>query len=642
LSVFLTWIYSVDLIVLFLFSNRLRSTNLVHRIRITEPTTTFDKYSKGLFSITQRRPTMRQSVSLLALAASLAAAAPSAPRSCECRNIPGDAGWPNAAQWSSLNSTVNGRLIATVPLAQVCHDPFYDEEACNAVREAWGPVTAQTDLAAEFLSPYFLNQTCVPQTDREQPCELGNYASYSVDVGCAGDVAAGLRFAELHNLRVTIKNTGHDFLGRSTGTGALSIWTHNLKSIDIIDQYNSSYHNGPAVRIGAGVTGSEAVHAAGPAGYRFLSGNCPSVGPVGGFTQGGGYGPLTGMYGLGADNVLEWEVVTAAGEHLIATPTQNQELYWAMSGGGAGTYAVALSLTVRLFPEEPVAAAGMHFNVTASGGDDNYWDAVEVFISHVQSFVDQGLMVAFEIADQRVTLQNLLGAHGSSQADLEAMIQPLVTDLSQFGLTPESMGLRYMEFPNFYELYEMSTGPFAEDDSPAPVVVGSRFFSLDTVRNNREGITNAFRTTTEDGLFLFTCQAFDVANPERAPQVADNGVTDGWRNVAFECFFPTTWSWANATEDVEANWAQVAMLEDRMENVILPAVMEASPGDGAYGNEGHLRQPDWQQTFFGDKYNRLREIKAQWDPTNLFYAATSPGSEAWAPDASGRLCRTNN
>jgi hypothetical protein len=86
---------------------------------------------------------MRQSVSLLALAASLAAAAPSAPRSCECRNIPGDAGWPTAAQWNRLNSTVNGRLIGTVPLAQVCHDPFYDEEACNAVREAWGPVSAQ-------------------------------------------------------------------------------------------------------------------------------------------------------------------------------------------------------------------------------------------------------------------------------------------------------------------------------------------------------------------------------------------------------------------------------------------------------------------------------------------------------------------
>ena len=65
---------------------------------------------------------------------------------------------------------------------------------------------------------------------------------------------------------------------------------------------------------------------------------------VGGYVQGGGHGPLAASYGLAADNTLEFEVVTVDGRHLIASPIQNSDLYWALSGGGAGNYAVVLSL----------------------------------------------------------------------------------------------------------------------------------------------------------------------------------------------------------------------------------------------------------------------------------------------------------
>lgn len=47
-----------------------------------------------------------------------------------CRSIPGDATWPSAEDWSRLNTTVNGRLSATVPLGHVCHDPTYNETQC--------------------------------------------------------------------------------------------------------------------------------------------------------------------------------------------------------------------------------------------------------------------------------------------------------------------------------------------------------------------------------------------------------------------------------------------------------------------------------------------------------------------------------
>lgn len=60
------------------------------------------------------------------------------------------------------------------------------------------------------------------------------------------------------------------------------------------------------------------------------------MGIAAGYTQGGGHSLLISGYGMAADQVLEWEVVTPMGEHLFATPQQNIDLYWALSGGGDG------------------------------------------------------------------------------------------------------------------------------------------------------------------------------------------------------------------------------------------------------------------------------------------------------------------
>jgi hypothetical protein len=64
----------------------------------------------------------------------------------------------------------------------------------------------------EFLSPWYHNQTCTPFTDTTKSCELGNYASYSIDVSSANDVIAGLDFAQRNNIRLAIKNTGHEYV----------------------------------------------------------------------------------------------------------------------------------------------------------------------------------------------------------------------------------------------------------------------------------------------------------------------------------------------------------------------------------------------------------------------------------------------
>ena len=61
----------------------------------------------------------------------------------ECKCMPGDACWPSADDWSQFNTTVGGRLVATVPLGQVCHDPSYNEAACNLVKLRWNDAAIQ-------------------------------------------------------------------------------------------------------------------------------------------------------------------------------------------------------------------------------------------------------------------------------------------------------------------------------------------------------------------------------------------------------------------------------------------------------------------------------------------------------------------
>lgn len=82
---------------------------------------------------------MKATVIVLAGLAAIATAG----QSSQCRVLPGDRSWPNAAAWAGLNRTVNGRLVATVPIGQVCHNPTYDAAKCAALQQTWTQPTTQ-------------------------------------------------------------------------------------------------------------------------------------------------------------------------------------------------------------------------------------------------------------------------------------------------------------------------------------------------------------------------------------------------------------------------------------------------------------------------------------------------------------------
>jgi hypothetical protein len=154
---------------------------------------------------------------------------------------------------------------------------------------------------AAALWPYFTNDTCRPTQDRTDSCTLGYYGVYVIMATKAKHVKAGIDFARRNNLRLIVRNTGHDFIGRSTGFGSLIINTHSFQDIDWIDSYKGpGSYKGGAVTNGAGVQGETILtqgHAQNPP-LVVVTGECPTVGIAGGFVQGGGHGPWTTLKGF--------------------------------------------------------------------------------------------------------------------------------------------------------------------------------------------------------------------------------------------------------------------------------------------------------------------------------------------------------
>jgi FAD/FMN-containing dehydrogenase len=114
-----------------------------------------------------------------------------------------------------------------------------------------------------------------------------------------------VKFAVQHNLKVSIKSTGHDFLGRSTAKGSLLLWTHYFRNVSFTESFKVGGKDlGSAVTVGSGVRLNELYSQCREAGKFVVSGNAATVATAGGYIQGGGHSAFSPAYGLAADNAL--------------------------------------------------------------------------------------------------------------------------------------------------------------------------------------------------------------------------------------------------------------------------------------------------------------------------------------------------
>ncbi|CAG7952169.1 unnamed protein product [Penicillium olsonii] len=545
----------------------------------------------------------------------------SAQASTACRCFPGDACWPSVDVWTQFNETIDGRLIKTVPLGTPCHAPNYDAEKCTTLRDGWTVPEEHYGSSSSVMAPFFANGTCDPFHPISKPCTLGNYAVYAVNVTTPDHISKAIKFATKHDIRVVVRNTGHDYSGRSTGAGALGIWTHYLKDVEIHD-YKDKHYSGKAITMGAGVQGFEAYEAAEKANVQVVGGECPTVGLAGGYSQGGGHSALASRYGLGADQVLQWEVVDGQGNFVTATrDNEYSDLYWALSGGGAGTYGVVTSMTSKAHPGTPVSGLNMTFT-NAEISQDTFYEAVERFHTRLPALVDAGAMSIWFYTNTSFAISPLTGPN-IPVANLLELIQPFIDDLKELGITPTVYSKQFPSYLNQFNGMQQEIGV-------GEAQYGGWLIPRSVVQNNNKGLTAAYREITEDGA-TFIGVGLNVSR--KVTGDVHNAVFPGWRDALIATSITTPWKWDN-DEEMLAN-------QRKMTDSYMAKLTAVAPNSGAYMNEGDFRQPNFQKYFYGTNYPALQKIKAKYDSQDIFYGRTNVGSEAWEERTDGRLCRVD-
>jgi len=401
-----------------------------------------------------------------------------------------------------------------------------------------------------------------------------------------------------------------------------------LNTTEIISSYESAEYTGPAAKLGAGVISGNVYQVVAEAGYRVMGGTCPTVGLAGGYTSGAGHSLLNGAYGMAADAVLEWEVVTAQGEHLIASQSNNTDLYWALSGGGPGTFAVVLSMTTKVFQDGPIGSGIMLFNLT-SDNTEEYWGAIEDLWAFLPEFVDAGpntwdfALTSTGFQAYAITVPDQNGTQ------VKSLLQPWLDSI-------EKRGIQYSytptDSPNYLQYFSSRFGPGIAGAGPATVQLASRLIPRAAMYNATQTkvIVSALRAFIEDGEDLeLGCHALNVGNVEHP----ENAVLPAWRNAIATCNVVNYWDWNITAAEMQAR-------KDLLVDRLIPGLEEATPGSGTYLNEIDARwKGDWITELYGDNYDRLLQIKSKYDPEHRFYAWTAVGSDSWFTDGSGRLCR---
>ncbi|KAK3674091.1 hypothetical protein LTR78_005938 [Recurvomyces mirabilis] len=541
----------------------------------------------------------------------------------KCRSYPGDASWPTTAQWTAFNKTINGRLVATVPLAAPCHDDKwakYNNATCTSLQASWLEPQEHYDSSSSVMAPFFANQSCDPFQPRSAQCVIGSYVQYAVNVSCAQDVSAAIKFATKNNIRLVVRNTGHDYNGKSTGSGALGIWLHHLKDISFKD-WSDSHYNGKAIKLGAGVQGFEAYNAADAIGLQVVGGECPTVGIAGGYTQGGGHSALASKHGLAADQVLEWEVITGTGDYLVANRQQNSDLYWALSGGGGGTYGVALSMTSKAHVDTPTSAMNLTF-LSTNTTQDKYYEAISTFHSSLPAIVDAGGMSVWYFTNQSFAISPITGPN-ITVSQLKVLLQPLISKLEELDIAYTSY---FGQFSGYLKEYHAMQGPI----DVGIAQYGGRLIPRSVVQHNNSALTEAYRFINNQGAQFI---GVGINTSFKTAGDVNNSVNPGWRTALIDTVITTPWSFT-------APWADMLANQKLMTNVLIPKLAELTPNGSCYLNEGDFNQPDFQDVFYGANYQRLLSIKNKYDPNHMFYAVTAVGSEYWVPQPNaGRLCK---
>ncbi|KAF1983708.1 FAD-binding domain-containing protein [Aulographum hederae CBS 113979] len=545
-------------------------------------------------------------------------------------------GYPSDVDWNALNSSVGGQLIRYTPMEKVCYEGTFNAAVCSAMVEG-GSTYRYPEDPARVYTPYWTGYACpLPSGPNAKAplaasdCQQGNYPDYVIAAKNEDDIVAGVKFAEKHNVRLIVKNTGHEFIGKNLGFGSLSIWTKALVGSKWTGNWTPSSNvtlvreqagKQAAITFGPGFTGSAVTAEVEKHNQIIVGGADPSVGIGGGWFMGGGHGPYSNQYGLGADNVLELEVVTPTGEKVVANENSYPDLFWALRGGGPSTFGIVTKVTMKTYPK-PIMNGALIMISPQPGSTDSYYDAVAYLLSQMNNFTDFGLSGYPYLNSKSYTA--FLMAPGKTLEQVGAFLAPLSARLKSYPnvtvvTSPYPVMRNFKRTDTPFAAYNISM-PLARGNT-ASFTMGSRLLSRSKLG---EKAIPALKKMLL-GTIGASDNAYILPYPNAGGQVAknrviDNGVNPAWRDASMHFII-----------DENVDYEGIPASYGRVMEKYLPLLEGLSQDGAAYINEGSRFEKDWKRTYYGGgkHYERLLEVKRKYDPRNTMWCFPCVGADVF-------------
>jgi len=457
---------------------------------------------------------------------------------------------------------------------------------------------------------------CYLNTTLGVPCQQGSVPIAGVDARSVGDIQAAVKFAVQHNLRLVVKSTGHDLLARSTARGSFMIWTHHLKNItynaSFVPQSAPSTETYQAMTLEAGVQWHEAYDAAQAQGRVLVGGFSAggSVGAAGGWLLGGGHSALSPQLGLGVDNVIELNVILSSGDYVTANSHSHPDLFWALRGGGGGTYGIVTSVTYRTHPSLPLTAVFLTANSTNS--------------NTFRTFLTEFFRIQPNVSDAGFSGYALIGpnamgwlyiAPNVTQAQANQTVDPFfafANNLTSEGLNI-SMALT-VPYPSFYAWYAQVYSAPGQQEVGTIAEIASRLINRDVIEKNPRSIADMVISMDGAIWHLVAGGAVSKVDPD------STGVNPAWRTALGHIVWGAGWDEGASASEIKQMRAVLAQGLQNLTDLV---------GSSAYFNEASMFEPNPKFTFFGNHYDKLKAIKNLYDPIGLFVVREGVGSDDW-------------
>ena len=400
------------------------------------------------------------------------------------------------------------------------------------------------------------------------------------------DVRAAVNFGRESNLLIAVRGGGHNGGGLGTCDDGLLIDLALMKGVHVEPATRT-------VRVGAGCTQGEIDHVTHSFGLAVPAGIVSTTG-ISGLALGGGHGYLSRQFGLTIDNLIEADVVLADGSFVTASETRNQDLYWALRGGG-GNFGVVTSFLFSAHPVGSVYAGPIFWDLAHTRTIMRWYrECLPAFVEELYVFLGLKTVPATDPFPSEIWGRSICALiccyNGSVEAGQRAM-KPIRDVLPE----PLLDWVAPMSFPALQALFDPLLpkglqwywkGDFVKDLTDDAIEV--HLAHAKKIQGNRS---------------LMHLYPIDGA----VHRVAPGGTA--WR------FRDVTWSMVIAGIDPDPKIAPKLVEWGR---TYWNAVHPFSAG-GVYvnfmmDNEGQSRV----KASYGDNYERLAEIKAKYDPANLF------------------------